>query len=325
MIRRIDRRWRQSAFFEDSKSESNRSSRTWEEEGMDFTEQQAKEEVLMKELLTLFGIVGIFSSLCPQHMFLIAGDSQTSKPPSELSESEARKILIDSPWAKRSKLRSTTKAATYIQPVESPGTALEGLGRGGPGHGVVAPSAADIINQSAGPQVMTCLGWGIGIGSFSLPSPTSEECKAAWQSVAAVKSAGLSNDSVIISWESAAPLREARVRLAIKAPPNARASDAVIIQMIAHPLLRQINTTAVSMRQMIRESAVLLRNGQNRVQASDVAFIETNETIVRFFFPRQQTIQPGDKQVIFRFEMLDSLVEAKFNLKEMVYHGEPAL
>jgi hypothetical protein len=51
---------------------------------MDFTEQQAKEEVLMRELLTLFGIVGIFSSLCPQRMFLIAGDSQTSKPPSEL-------------------------------------------------------------------------------------------------------------------------------------------------------------------------------------------------------------------------------------------------
>jgi hypothetical protein len=72
----------------------------------------------MKRLLTLFGIVGIFSSLCPQRMFLIAGDSQTSKPPSELSESEARKMLSDSPWAKRSKLHSTTKAATYIQPIE---------------------------------------------------------------------------------------------------------------------------------------------------------------------------------------------------------------
>jgi len=59
------------------------SSHRWEKEGMDFTDQQAKEEGLMKELLTLFGIVGIFSSLCPQRMFLIAGDSQISKPPSE--------------------------------------------------------------------------------------------------------------------------------------------------------------------------------------------------------------------------------------------------
>src|SRR5260370_2132439 len=105
----------------------------------------------MRELLTLFGIVGIFSSLCPQRMFLIAGDSQTSKPPSELSESEARKMLSDSPWAKRSKLHSTTKAATYIQPIEPPGITLEGLRRGGPVHRAAAPLPADLINQSPGP------------------------------------------------------------------------------------------------------------------------------------------------------------------------------
>lgn len=46
---------------------------------------------------------------------------------------------------------------------------------------------------------------------------------------------------------------------------------------------------------------------------------------MRFFFPRQQTIQAGDKEVIFRFEMLDTLVEAKFSLKEMVYRGQSAL
>src|SRR5260370_3921233 len=108
----------------------------------------------MRELLTLFGIVGIFSSLCPQRMFLIAGDSQTSKPPSELSESEARKMLSDSPWAKRSKLHSTTKAATYIQPIEPPGITLEGLGRGGSCHGGVVPSAADIINPARASQVI---------------------------------------------------------------------------------------------------------------------------------------------------------------------------
>jgi hypothetical protein len=46
---------------------------------------------------------------------------------------------------------------------------------------------------------------------------------------------------------------------------------------------------------------------------------------VRFFFPRQATVQPGDKEIIFRFEMLDTIVEAKFNLKEMLYHGQLAL
>lgn len=275
----------------------------------------------MKELLRLFGIVCI-SLLCWQRISL-AANPRSIKSPSEWNESQARKMLSDSPWAKRTKLRSSIKPPTLIQPIENPGTKVEGLGPGGPGHGVVAPSATDLINLSAGPQVIPCLGW--GIGSMSLPSPTSEACQAAWQSIAAVKSSGLPKDSVIILWESAAPIHEAKARLAIVDPPIAQAGDAIIIQMIAHPLLRQINTGAPAMRQMIRESAVLLRNGKDRIQASDVVFIETDETVVRFFFPRQQSLQAGDKEVVFRFEMLDSFVEVKFSLKEMVYRGRPAL
>jgi hypothetical protein len=271
----------------------------------------------------LLGQLVVAISLFSQCMFLIAGEFQIGKSPSEWSESEARKLLSDSPWTKRAKLHSTTKAATFIQPIENSGTKVGGLGPGGPGHGVVAPSAADMMNQSAGPQMMPCLSW--GLGSTGLPSPTSEACQAAWQSVALLRSTGLPKDTVVIVWESAAPVREAKIRLAINDPLNAQATDPVIIQMIAHPLLRQINTSSASMRQMIRESAVLLRNGKDRVQASDVAFIEANESVVRFFFPRQQTIQAGEKEVLFRFEMLETSVEAKFSLKEMVYRGQPAL
>jgi hypothetical protein len=114
----------------------------------------------MKPLLTLFGIVGILS-LCPQRMFRIAGDNETSEPRSESSDPEARKMLSGSAWANRTKLRSTMKAATYNQPIENPGNTVGGLGPGGPGHGAVIPSAADVINLSAGPQVMPGRGWGI--------------------------------------------------------------------------------------------------------------------------------------------------------------------
>jgi hypothetical protein len=54
------------------------------------------------------------------------------------------------PWAKRSKLRSTT--TTYNQPIENPGTTPGGLGRAGLGHGTVSPSAADLANVSASPK-----------------------------------------------------------------------------------------------------------------------------------------------------------------------------
>ncbi len=126
----------------------------------------------------------------------IAGTSQGQGASGVLTEPEARKLLSDSAWAKRAKLRSTIKAQTYIPPVENPGAQPGGLGPGGPGHGVVAPSADQILSQAAGPQGVPCLGW--GVGSMSLPSPTSEECKAGWQSVSAIKSAGLPQGSVII-------------------------------------------------------------------------------------------------------------------------------
>lgn len=77
---------------------------------------------------------------------------------------------------------------------------------------------------------------------------------------------------------------------------------------------------------MIQDGATLLRNGKNRIGAIDVAFIETErkEAIVRFYFPRS-AIRSGDKDVTFRFEMSDTMVEAKFNLKEMLYKGQLAL
>jgi len=79
------------------------------------------------------------------------------------------------------------------------------------------------------------------------------------------------------------------------------------------------------MKPIIGDSATLLRKGKVAAQASDVAFIETNDTIIRFFFSRQEAIQTGDRELVFRFQMGTDVVEAKFDLKEMVYRGGPAL
>jgi hypothetical protein len=158
---------------------------------------------------------------------------------------------------------------------------------------------------------------------MSLTSPTSDECKAAWQSMSAIKSAGLPAGSVIILWESAEPVREAKSRLTIAETIGERVPNSIIVSVIAHPVLRQISP-AGSMKPMIRDSAVLLRNSKIRVQAFDVAFIETSDSMVRFYFPRQGTVQPGDKEIVFRFEIQDTLVEAKFILKEMLFSGNVA-
>jgi hypothetical protein len=87
-----------------------------------------------------------------------------------------------------------------------------------------------------------------------------------------------------------------------------------IVSVIGHPLLREINP-ASSMKPMIQDSAALLRNGKNAVRAVDVAFVEANDSINRFYFPRQGTVRPGDKELMFRFEIHETVVEAKFNLR----------
>lgn len=271
---------------------------------------------------TLHAVCRLASLLVPLGCAVMAtGYASGQEKPGTLTEADAQKFLVDSAWAKRVKMRSTVKAPTYVQSIETPGTQPGGLGPGGPGHGVVPPSADQILNQAAGQQTVPCLGW--GVGSMSLPSPTSEECKAAWQSISAIKSAGLPEGSVIVLWESAEPIREAKSRLAIKEASGVKPDDAIVISVVAHPILRQINPSG-SMKPMIRDSATLVRNGRISVQATDVSFVETMDTIMRFYFPRG-AVQPEDKELTFRFEIQGTIVEAKFRIKDMQFRSKVAL
>lgn len=120
-----------------------------------------------------------------------------------MSERDARRLVTDSPWAKRSKLHSTASASSSVPAMEDPGTRPGGLGAVGAGHGWVPPTADQRISEMSGPQFVPCLGW--GVGTMSHPSPTSDECKAAWKSLEVVKE-GLPAGLVVIQWESAAPI-----------------------------------------------------------------------------------------------------------------------
>ena len=276
----------------------------------------------MKRSLRMMGNL-LFAIISCANMFPGEGRCQSSNQVSRMTESGARKLLSDSPWAKRAKIVLISQTPTYTPPDDTPGVQPGGLGPGGPGHGYVPPTAADIINQASGPRVTPCLGW--GIGSMAMVSPTSAECKAAWQSVSATESTSLPKNSVMVLWESAKPVREAKAKLGIVEPSSVQDTDIIIISMIAHPVLNQINPDAKQMRQLIKESAVLLRNGSQEIKASDVTFIETEVSVVSFIFPRPKSIGPGDKDFIFRFEMSDTRVEVKFRTKEMTYGKTPAL
>jgi hypothetical protein len=278
----------------------------------------------MSRSVVLFRILSLLACATRSLALTAAPPGQAMSP--SFTESEARKLLSDSAWAKRAKLHSAMKTQTPLPPMETPGTQPGGLGSSGLGHGVVPPNSEQLAKRAeeGNRPLVPCTGWGIGNYGMSVPSITSEECKAAWRSVSASKSAGLPAGTVIILWESAEPIREAKTSLAIAQTADAKLQDSIIVSVIGHPLLREINP-ASSMKPMIRDSAVLLRNGKNSVSAVDVAFVEANDSIIRFYFPRQGTVQPGDKEMMFRFEIQDYVVEAKFTLKDMVFKGKPAL
>jgi hypothetical protein len=251
--------------------------------------------------------------------------SASSQSAATLSESQARKLLMDSPWAKRVKIHSIITSDNYSPSIQNPGANPGGLGPGGPGHGVVPPTAEERVNQmQAGKNPpIPCLGW--GFGSMAQPSPTSDECWGAKQSLALAESAGLPKDAVIVLWDSAAPIHEAKSRLDIPDSDRTGAGDTVVISVIAHPFLSQINLTSPEMRQLVKDSVVLLVNGKDEVHASNVAFIEADRSVIRFLFPRQPLLQSSAKTFVFRFTVLDTSVETKFNLKDMVFAGKPAL
>ncbi len=278
----------------------------------------------MSRSVVLFRILALLACATGSLALTAAPPGQVMSP--SFNESEARKLLSNSAWAKRAKLHSAIKSQTPLPPMENPGTMPGGLGSAGLGHGVVPPNSEQLVKRAeeGNSPLVPCTGWGIGKYEMAVPSITSEECKAAWRSVSASKSAGLPEGTVIVLWESAEPIREAKTSLAISEMMNSHLPDSIIVSVIGHPLLREINP-ASSMKPMIRDSAVLLRNGKNGVAAVDVAFVEANDSIIRFYFPRQGIVQPGDKEMTFRFEVQDTVVEAKFTLKDMVFKGKPAL
>jgi hypothetical protein len=97
----------------------------------------------MKLVLNVLGRLGI-ALLCFQMSDLSEADSQSSNPSSNWTDSQVRKLLNDSPWARRVKIHSTIKEPAYNPDMGNPGNNVGGFGSGGLGHGAVPPSATEI-------------------------------------------------------------------------------------------------------------------------------------------------------------------------------------
>jgi hypothetical protein len=273
-----------------------------------------------------------------QTLALRAEDFWKKKEPAQWTEPDARKMLSQSPWARRIKPKTLAALPTNAVPTNTLPTANTRpvVDRNGivtrvpdpfPAAQMPNPATANspngILSRLSNTGVpIPCLAWGFGFPS--MPSPTSDQCKAAWQSITAAKTTDLPKGSVIVLCESAAPVRAAKTRLGIDEKLTGQATDAVVFSVIGFPLFN--NPAAPSFETMMKKSAMLIwmEKGEIHISPFAVTFIQTNESIIRFFFPRRPVLS-GDHQLIFRFQMDTSLVEAQFDLRDLIYKGEPAL
>src|SRR6266536_5640887 len=104
--------------------------------------------------------------LIPPCLLLAAGGFWKSKKPAEWTEADARKILSQSPWAKRTRVRMAVSTASPNTLPLAVGKDVGQVGVMGPNRTVLSPSTSEIINQQlTGNRPIPCLGWGTGIGT----------------------------------------------------------------------------------------------------------------------------------------------------------------
>jgi hypothetical protein len=140
--------------------------------------------------------------------------------------------------------------------------------------------------------------------------------------------------AVIVLWESAAPVRAAKVKLGLTDTTNKQAAGSYVISVVGYPMQKAIGQeldlkrpVSASVRNIILQSGVLVLKGKHPLEASDIEVEGTaNAMNVRYFFPVDGRISASEKSVQFRMQVaLGDIVEADFSPKTMVYEGRSAM
>jgi hypothetical protein len=121
-----------------------------------------------------------------------------------------------------------------------------------------------------------------------------------------------------VVWESAAPVRDA---LKSKLPDGF--DGQYVLGVTGVPLTKSDSKNALD---RVRQATTLQAKGKPPLEAQGVQEDTTNGTIYLFGFSREAlAITKDDKDLVFTTHMGKLAFTAKFNPKDMLYHGELAL
>ena len=232
---------------------------------------------------------------------LVAAEFWQDKDPSQWTEKEFARLRENSPWSH--------DASVHFNMGQMGGMPGGRGGMGGPGGG---------------------MGRGGGMGGPGGAPPEME---------AGGPAGGMSSPTVLVRWESAAPLLVVASRGGQEDTPQAIAKWAheyyvISVSGLSAPGGRGAGQEPADGQEVrtARGSASLIgatwlkRKGKEAVNPDRVETLQTAKGPVTFFlFSRSAPIETDDKEVTFESGMGPLGIQCKFVLKGMTYHGKLAL
>jgi hypothetical protein len=272
----------------------------------------------MQKTLFAFGCAAIM---------LFAADPWKDKKPSDWSAQDAKRILMDSPWADK-----VTAQMDFSRMEGGPGRGIgEPGGAGGPGIGGARGGIGGPGEGGAGGGIDGPGGAGPGGGpgrGMGRPGGGME------------RPGGMEPPQILVRWESAAPVREAAAKLedTTESKMAEVAREYYIISTSGTPMRgrpgrdQQGQEQARSQPDMSRMQERLLQvtslkiKGKDSLAPAKVEVLQTDSGLTTLFlFPRTREITLDDKEVTFETSMGPMQVKSKFALKKMMFNGQLAL
>jgi hypothetical protein len=232
-------------------------------------------------------------------VLLAAEQPWKDKKPAEWTDEDAKLVTTRSPWAKAvlPQIRAADGNRGGMSRGGGMGGRRGGIGGGGMGRGGI--NIGGIPGTGRGSR-----GGGNGYPGGGRQGPGAER---------------LPPPTLILRWESAAPIREAELKL--------RETDAPILDdshyaIAVYGVPSRTVTASKDSLSALKKHAVLKRDGKKDFKPSSVKVLERESgTVVVFFFPRSKEITQADTHVEFDAEIARWALSETFFTQDMQYDG----
>jgi hypothetical protein len=264
-------------------------------------------------------------ALAPLSIVLVAASDQTSKQTwkdkqiPEWTESEAKQVLTDSPWAKS--VKPSVDHARDGQRRDRGGIGLPGIGLGIPGIGMGRYPGGGYPGggyPGGGYPGGGYPGGGYPGGGYPGGGYPGGAPGGGSQTGGNNGNHNQPAPELKLRWESALPIREAELKAHdLNAPTVDQNHYAIAVYGVPN---RMVNGGSRNLANQLKKQAALKRDGKKSIKPSSVEVLQREDgPVFVYLFPRSNEITAQDKQVEFDARIGRLQFSQPFFLDEMVW------